>query len=155
MRHTNGSDSGPSNCGSEQGHLVRGCAQHDVRLWSLEHGSSVVCADVIRKDPLKNGNVACRGTPSALKGCISDAECIQYLLTSRLGFQPQDITVLRDDNPAMMPTRQNMLQHMQMLTGSAQPGDSLFFHFSGAPACSAAPPHPPFLVMALMRVGSR
>ncbi len=85
------------------------------------------------------------GAPHRLEGCISDAECIQYLLTSRLGFAQHDITVLRDDNPSMMPTRANMLHHMQMLTGQAQPGDSLFFHFSGGdpPLHPPTPPPPP------------
>lgn len=41
--------------------------------------------------------------------------------------------MLTDDqpNPAKWPTRANMVMAMQQLVAGAQPGDSLFFHYSG------------------------
>lgn len=47
----------------------------------------------------------------------------------------QDINMLTDDqaNPAKWPTRGNMIMAMQQLVAGAQPGDSLFFHYSGTP----------------------
>jgi len=52
-----------------------------------------------------------RGTHCALGGCINDAHCMAYLLTSRFGFQDADITLLSDDqgDPSRWPTRANML----------------------------------------------
>lgn len=43
--------------------------------------------------------------------------------------------MLTDDqpNPAKWPTRGNMIMAMQQLVAGAQPGDSLFFHYSGTP----------------------
>ncbi|KAK9846629.1 hypothetical protein WJX81_007951 [Elliptochloris bilobata] len=73
------------------------------------------------------------GSHCALGGCINDAHCMAYMLKSRFGFQDADITMLTDDqgDPNRWPTRGNMLYQMQMLTWNTQPGDSLFFHFSG------------------------
>ena len=53
----------------------------------------------------------CRGSPNELKGCINDAHCMKYLLTTRLGFREADIVMLTDDqnNPQAWPTRANMV----------------------------------------------
>merc|ERR1712137_1065973 len=65
-----------------------------------------------------------------LKGCIPDANNVeQFLLTH--GFPPQNIKKLTDDNPNAMPTKANMISAMKWLVSGAQPGDSLFFHYSG------------------------
>ena len=47
-----------------------------------------------------------------LKGCINDAHCMKYLLTTRLGFREADIVMLTDDqnNPQAWPTRANMVR---------------------------------------------
>ncbi|EGD76981.1 hypothetical protein PTSG_07324 [Salpingoeca rosetta] len=73
------------------------------------------------------------GTSAELGGCINDARCMHYLLKTKFGFQDADILLLTEDNPnpIMHPTRQNIINGMRWLAGSAQPGDSLFFHFSG------------------------
>ena len=54
---------------------------------------------------------ACRGSQHELKGCINDAHCMKYLLTTRLGFKDSDIVMLTDDqsNPQAWPTRGNMV----------------------------------------------
>jgi metacaspase-1 len=72
-----------------------------------------------------------------LRGCVNDVKCMQYLLSTRFGFRPGDTTVMTDKPcgiagvVAMMPTRRNILAGMAQLVAGAQPGDSLFFHFSG------------------------
>ena len=77
----------------------------------------------------------CRGAPFQLNGCINDALCMRHLLKTRFGFADGDIMLLTDDqaNPQFWPTRQNMVYHMQLLVWDLRPGDSLFFHYSGAP----------------------
>ena len=62
---------------------------------------------------------------------VQDVQHIEYLLKTRFGFQ--DITVLRDDlhRQDVMPTKRNILAHIDKLVHGAQPNDSLFFHFSG------------------------
>lgn len=64
-------------------------------------------------------------------GAMQDVQHIEYLLKTRFGFQ--DITVLRDDlhRQDVMPTKRNILAHIDRLVQGAQAGDSLFFHFSG------------------------
>lgn len=64
-----------------------------------------------------------RGSSNELKGCINDAHCMKYLLTTRLGFREADIVMLTDDqnSPQAWPTRANMVCPeflCTMLTGS-------------------------------------
>lgn len=58
---------------------------------------------------------------------------MEYMLKSKFGFRPENIRVLRDDtqNPAIRPTRANIMNHIQWLVTSNPPGTSLIFHFSG------------------------
>ena len=78
-------------------------------------------------------HLLCRGTASALNGCINDAHCMMFLLKSRFQFQDADFRVLTDDqgSPACWPTKANMFEGFRWLVGDARPGDSLVFHFSG------------------------
>ncbi|KAI9439515.1 caspase domain-containing protein [Lactarius indigo] len=48
-------------------------------------------------------------------------------------FEPKDIQILTDDTkqPANLPTRENIRAAMDLLVKGAQPGDLLFFYFSG------------------------
>ncbi|KAK9819981.1 hypothetical protein WJX72_004748 [[Myrmecia] bisecta] len=73
------------------------------------------------------------GTSSALNGCINDSKCMVYLLKNRFGFQDEDILLMTDDqaDPNLVPTRRNILQGLRWLVQGCQPGDSLFFHYSG------------------------
>ena len=75
----------------------------------------------------------CSGSDCQLGGCINDAKCMAYLLESKFGFQKQNMRILLDDShdPSQMPTRHNILEGIQWLLANAQPGDSLFFHYSG------------------------
>jgi len=47
------------------------------------------------------------------------------------GFQEQNITVLMDDGKHTQPTRANILAAYQRLVDEAEPGDSVFCHYSG------------------------
>jgi hypothetical protein len=73
------------------------------------------------------------GTNAALNGCINDVNCIKHLLTGKLGYQSQDIVVLKDDvqHPDFFPTKANIWRAIQWLMTDVRPGDHLFFHFSG------------------------
>ena len=77
--------------------------------------------------------VWCRGTGSALNGCINDAQCMMFLLKSRFQFQDSDFRVLTDDqnSSSQWPTRANIFEGFRWLAADARPGDSLVFHFSG------------------------
>lgn len=73
------------------------------------------------------------GTQAELRGCINDVHRMQGLLVQMYGFSPQAMTVLTDDshNPQMRPTRQNILAALRWLSQGIQPGDCVFFHYSG------------------------
>lgn len=71
------------------------------------------------------------GTSSELKGCQNDATDMQELLTSQYGFSPNNIRLMLDRPDAEQPTRKNIMQGVQWLVAGAQPGDCLFFHYSG------------------------
>lgn len=71
------------------------------------------------------------GSQNQLRGCINDACTIANLLLAN-GYSQNDMVVLRDDMGGMdAPTRNNILRAMQWLVQGVQPGDSLFFHYSG------------------------
>lgn len=54
------------------------------------------------------------------------------MLIQRFGFQKENIRVLTDDGKGFaMPTRSNIFSSFRWLIQNLQPGDSLFFHFSG------------------------
>jgi hypothetical protein len=70
-----------------------------------------------------------------LRGCVNDAQNIRKFITQRFGFRdaPDSLIMLTDDqsDPTRRPTKANMIRAMQWLIQGAQPGDSLFLHFSG------------------------
>ncbi|GMH32747.1 hypothetical protein BSKO_00581 [Bryopsis sp. KO-2023] len=71
-------------------------------------------------------------TSAELKGCINDANCMKYLLTTKFGFEERNIRLLTDDQAGRQrPTKQFIVEGMHWLVEGAQPGSSLFFHFSG------------------------
>lgn len=53
------------------------------------------------------------------------------LLMGAMGFQRNEIEVLRDEPGQSPPTRHNILQACRRLVAGAREGDLLFFHFSG------------------------
>ena len=69
-----------------------------------------------------------------LDGCINDVSMMLRML-EQIDFPLQEAAILVDDpaypNNSGMPTRDNIIRHMQWLVDGARPGDVLFFHFSG------------------------
>ncbi|XP_062193898.1 metacaspase-9 [Phragmites australis] len=74
------------------------------------------------------------GTPHELRGCINDVLAMRHVLLTRLGFAPADVTVLTDDDrsaAAVLPTGANVKRALADMVARAEPGDVLFFHYSG------------------------
>ncbi|QLL30893.1 hypothetical protein HG536_0A07080 [Torulaspora globosa] len=73
------------------------------------------------------------GTRNQLRGCINDAHNMFNFLTSRYGYNPNDIVMLTDDqqDTVRLPLKSNIIRAMQWLVKDARPNDSLFFHYSG------------------------
>lgn len=75
------------------------------------------------------------GSLAPLRGCINDVHNIRSFICKEWGFvdSPQTMRVLTDDSRQResMPTRANMIQAFKWLVQGAQPGDSLFLHYSG------------------------
>ncbi|KAJ3290209.1 Ca(2+)-dependent cysteine protease [Rhizoclosmatium sp. JEL0117] len=72
------------------------------------------------------------GTKNALRGCHEDVKNVKAFMDSQAQWES---TVLVDtpqnQSTPYYPTRQNILNAMHWLVASAQPGDRLFFHYSG------------------------
>lgn len=69
-----------------------------------------------------------------LKGCIDDVENVCDILTTKYGYDLQtDITILRDDvdDPALLPTRQNILQAMRDIVAESVNCSEIWMHYSG------------------------
>jgi len=67
------------------------------------------------------------GTTHALRGCVNDVMLMSEMLTRHFGFQAQHKRMLTDNEA----TTRNILDRLEWLVADAQPGDVLFFHFSG------------------------
>ncbi|KAI3844279.1 hypothetical protein MKW92_023026 [Papaver armeniacum] len=73
-----------------------------------------------------------QGTKAELKGCINDVKRMHKSLVEKYGFAEEDITVLIDtDDSYIQPTGKNIRKAILDLVTSAEPGDVLFFHYSG------------------------
>jgi metacaspase-1 len=71
------------------------------------------------------------GQKGELRACHADATNLrQYLITVQ-GFDPDEILTLMDDGNHQMPTKENIMTGMKMLTAYSQPGDVAFVSFSG------------------------
>ena len=67
------------------------------------------------------------GTSHALRGCVNDVMLMSQVLSKRFGFKSRDKRMLTDASA----TTHNILQRLRWLVKGAQPGDVLYFHFSG------------------------
>lgn len=68
------------------------------------------------------------GTQFELRGCVNDVQLMNSLLVNNLGFDdPKLIRMLTDQSA----TTQNILDRLEWLVEDAQPGDTLFFQYSG------------------------
>lgn len=71
-------------------------------------------------------------TSNELYGCINDVESMQKLIVERFGFASDDIVVLTDvPGSKVMPTGANIRRALRRMIDRAEPGDVLFFHYSG------------------------
>ncbi|KAJ4763806.1 Metacaspase [Rhynchospora pubera] len=72
------------------------------------------------------------GTKAELKGCVNDVNRMHKCLINRYGFAEEDIVVLIDTDPKYpQPTGVNIRRALSDLVALAEPGDYLFFHYSG------------------------
>jgi len=71
------------------------------------------------------------GTQAELKGCINDVRNISEVVCRRFGFQNCLYLTDEQQDPEKKPTYNNIIEAMKWLVQGAQPGDSLFFHYSG------------------------
>ncbi|PRW33622.1 metacaspase type II [Chlorella sorokiniana] len=72
------------------------------------------------------------GSNAELRGCINDCMAMRALLTEHFGFQDSGITMMLDTDPSTTkPTGANIKAKLGELVAASQPGDVLFFHFSG------------------------
>ncbi|KAI9428700.1 caspase domain-containing protein [Lactarius indigo] len=66
-----------------------------------------------------------------LKWGVYDARVMARFLHESFHFEWSNIQILTDDQPGSLPTKGNIRTAMRWLVKGAQPGDSLFFFFSG------------------------
>ena len=70
-----------------------------------------------------------------LQGCINDVVNMKTMLTTRMGYDPANVVVLRDDAasaPAsIMPTRANILQALNALVTASSGCSEIWIHYSG------------------------
>uniref|UniRef100_A0A383VPH1 Peptidase C14 caspase domain-containing protein n=1 Tax=Tetradesmus obliquus TaxID=3088 RepID=A0A383VPH1_TETOB len=72
------------------------------------------------------------GSSHALNGCVNDVNAMYSMLTTHFGFAPENITKLIDTDPSgEQPTGANIKRHLTEMVAASQPGDVLFFHYSG------------------------
>lgn len=62
-----------------------------------------------------------------LRGCVNDAMLMSEILTKHYGFTTKEKRMLTDKSA----TTANIKERLEWLVDGAQPGDTLFFHFSG------------------------
>ncbi|KAJ6802813.1 metacaspase-9 [Iris pallida] len=71
-------------------------------------------------------------TRNELRGCINDVDSMRGLLVGRFGFRPEDVAVITDEpGSEVLPTGKNIRAALRSMADRAEPGDVLFFHFSG------------------------
>lgn len=72
-------------------------------------------------------------TKNELHGCINDVLTMREVLIQRFGFDPTQIELLTDatGSGSVMPTGANIKSALNRMVDRAEPGDVLFFHYSG------------------------
>mmetsp|Transcript_11724 Transcript_11724/g.16432 ORF Transcript_11724/g.16432 Transcript_11724/m.16432 type:complete len:313 (+) Transcript_11724:187-1125(+) len=71
------------------------------------------------------------GQQGQLSGCHNDVHNIKDYLINVQGFKEQDMLILMDDGRSHEPTRDNILKSLKRVTEYSEPGDVVFFHYSG------------------------
>lgn len=119
-------------------YLPVGLGQHRLNPTAQNQGRlTIPCSG--RKKCLLIG-INYYGTRAELRGCLNDISRIRYFLLSQ-GFSdtPETMVVLADAKNGSiegrrvdgMPTRETIIKGLQWLVEGTQPGDALFFQFSG------------------------
>ncbi|KAK3446490.1 hypothetical protein EUGRSUZ_A02174 [Eucalyptus grandis] len=73
-----------------------------------------------------------QGTQYELHGCINDVRAMRETLVGRFGFEEGRVEVLTDEpGSPVMPTGANIMAALGRMVDRAEPGDVLFFHYSG------------------------
>jgi hypothetical protein len=72
-----------------------------------------------------------RDPNNQLYGCINDAIQIRNYLIDVLGYKEEDITLLRDDMPDLLPTGKRIITELIKLVNDSFNCSELFFHYSG------------------------
>jgi len=72
-----------------------------------------------------------------LRGCVNDITDMAQFLVDHCGFVQSDVRLLADERA----TRQEIMARLDWLVDGAQPGDRLFFHYSGHGAQMATRDH--------------
>jgi len=68
------------------------------------------------------------GTRNELRGCVNDVRTMDWVISQKFGFTaPRERRMLTDASA----TTQNILERLDWLVDDAQPGDVLYFHYSG------------------------
>nr|XP_010922111.1 metacaspase-9 [Elaeis guineensis]XP_029120503.1 metacaspase-9 [Elaeis guineensis] len=71
-------------------------------------------------------------TQHELHGCINDVHAMSDVLVARFGFDRSDILILTDASGSpSLPTGANIKRALAAMIARAEPGDVLFFHYSG------------------------
>ncbi|XP_008811948.2 metacaspase-9 [Phoenix dactylifera] len=71
-------------------------------------------------------------TQHELHGCINDVHAMSDVLVARFGFHRNDILILTDASGSpLLPTGANIKSAVAAMIARAEPGDVLFFHYSG------------------------
>eukprot|EP00897_Mesotaenium_endlicherianum_P000996 jgi/Mesen1/10898/ME000095S10231 len=67
-----------------------------------------------------------------LKGCVNDAKNMRDLLMQYFGFPDEDVIMMIDtDTSYPQPTGANIRAALKKIVTGTQPGDKIFFHYSG------------------------
>lgn len=71
-----------------------------------------------------------------LNGCINDVTNMKTILTTRMGYDPAKVVVLRDDNVSLspnntIPTRANILNALNALVSASATCSEIWIHYSG------------------------
>jgi len=64
---------------------------------------------------------------SPLRGCVNDILMTYKMLTEKLNFKNEDITILTDQESI----KKNIMLNVDKLTTNVQSGDIIYFHYSG------------------------
>lgn len=67
-----------------------------------------------------------------LQGCLDDVQSMKWLLTTKYGYDANNIVLMSDDQSGdLYPNQANILTQINTIVGKTQSGDTLFVHYSG------------------------